>query len=64
MALVAIKTSTGTGYCDCVCGCYELCQVRDEETARGYCQRCGNEHRERNRAVIEKIPKSDRKSVV
>lgn len=59
MALVAIKTSTGTGYCDCVCGCYELCQVRDEETGRGYCQRCGEQHLERNRALVGKMPKKE-----
>jgi hypothetical protein len=39
MALVPIKTSTGTGYCDCVHGCYELCALRDEETGKGYCRR-------------------------
>jgi hypothetical protein len=56
MALVGIKTSTGTGYCDCICGCYELCQLRDDQTNRGYCQRCATEHIGRNRAVLEKIP--------
>ena len=56
MALVAIKTSTGTGYCDCICGCYELCSLRDEETGRGYCYRCAEEHIERNREVIKHIP--------
>ena len=57
MALVPIKTSTGTGYCDCVCGCYELCSLRDEETGKGYCYRCGEQHLEMNRAVAQKIPK-------
>lgn len=56
MAVVAIKTSTGTGYCDCVCGCYELCSLRDEETGRGYCYRCAEEHLEMNRNVVTKIP--------
>ena len=57
MALVVIKTSTGTGYCDCICGCYELASMRDDETARGYCYRCAEEHLERNREVVTKIPK-------
>ncbi len=56
MALVAIKTSTGTGYCDCICGCYELASLRDDETDRGYCYRCGEEHLERNREVVKRIP--------
>jgi hypothetical protein len=56
MALVPIKTSTGTGYCDCICGCYELCSLRDDETGRGYCYRCGEEHLEMNRKVVTKIP--------
>lgn len=57
MALVPIKTSTGTGYCDCVHGCYELCALRDEETGKGYCRRCAEEHMEMNRKVQQKIPK-------
>ena len=57
MALVAIKTSTGTGYCDCIHGCYELASMRDEETGRGYCYRCAEEHLERNREVIKRIPR-------
>jgi hypothetical protein len=56
MALVAIKTSTGTGYCDCICGCYELCVLRDEETGKVFCPRCANEHSERNREIARKIP--------
>lgn len=56
MALVPIKTSTGTGYCDCICGCYELASMRDEETGRGYCYRCGEQHLERNRELVAKIP--------
>lgn len=51
MALVPIKTSTGTGYCDCICGCYELASVRDEETGKGYCPRCSQEHLELNRGL-------------
>ncbi len=58
MALVAIKTSTGTGYCDCIHGCYELASMRDEETGRGYCYRCAEEHLERNRQVIKRIPRA------
>jgi hypothetical protein len=51
MALVPIKTSAGTGYCDCICGCYELANLRDEETGKSYCPRCAKEHLERNRGV-------------
>ena len=55
MALVPIKTSVGTGYCDCICGCYELAALRDEETGKGFCARCGEQHLERNRALAQKI---------
>ncbi len=51
MALVPIKTSSGTGYCDCICGCYNLVSLRDEETGKGYCPRCAKEHLELNRGV-------------
>jgi hypothetical protein len=51
MALVPIKTASITGYCDCVCGCYELASLRDEETGKGYCPRCSKEHYEMNRGV-------------
>jgi len=51
MALVPIKTASETGYCDCVCGCYELASLRDEETSKGYCPRCAKEHLERNSGV-------------
>jgi len=57
MALVPIKTSMGTGYCDCIHGCYELAALRDEETSKGYCQRCAEEHIEENREIVKKIPK-------
>jgi hypothetical protein len=60
MALVPVKTSAGTGYCDCICGCYELCVLRDEETGKVFCQRCANEHLERNRAIARKIPQPNR----
>ena len=33
MALVAIKTSAGDGYCECICGCYDLVSLRDEDTS-------------------------------
>ena len=56
MALVPIKTATKTGYCKCICGCYELCALRDEETGRGFCRRCAEQHLEQNRAVVAKIP--------
>ena len=44
MALIPIKTASETGYCDCVCGCYELASVRDEDTGKGYCPSCGKQH--------------------
>jgi len=44
MALIPIKTASETGYCDCVCGCYELASLRDEDTGKGYCPACGKEH--------------------
>lgn len=56
MALQPIKTSMGTGYCDCICGCYALSALRDEETSKGFCRRCAEEHLERNRALAAKIP--------
>jgi hypothetical protein len=59
MALVAIKTASTTGYCDCICGCYELASLRDDETGKGYCPRCGKEHLEMNRGVgIPQVPPS------
>ncbi len=51
MALVPIKTSTGTGYCDCIHGCYDLVSLRDEETGKSYCARCAKEHLDLNRGV-------------
>ena len=51
MALVPIKTASITGYCDCVCGCYELASLRDEDTGKGYCPRCGKEHLELNQGI-------------
>ncbi len=51
MALVPIKTSTGTGYCDCICGCYDLVSLRDDETGKAYCPRCAKEHLELNKGV-------------
>lgn len=51
MALVPIKTASETGYCDCVCGCYELASQRDEDTGKGYCPVCAKEHLERNAGV-------------
>jgi hypothetical protein len=59
MALVPIKTASTTGYCDCICGCYELASLRDDETGKGYCPRCGKEHLEMNRGVgIPQVPPS------
>ena len=51
MALVPIKTASETGYCDCVCGCYELASQRDEDTGKGYCPACAKEHLDRNTGV-------------
>jgi len=51
MALVPIKTASITGYCDCICGCYELASLRDEDTGKGFCQRCGKDHLELNKNV-------------
>ena len=51
MALIAIKTASITGYCDCICGCYELASQRDDETGKGYCPRCAKEHLETNRGI-------------
>lgn len=51
MALVPIKTASETGYCDCICGCYELASQRDEETGKGYCPACAKEHLDRNAGI-------------
>jgi hypothetical protein len=51
MALIPIKTASETGYCDCVCGCYELASQRDEDTGKGYCPTCAKEHLDRNAGV-------------
>ncbi len=51
MALVPIKTASTTGYCDCICDCYELASQRDEETGKGYCPRCAKDHLEMNRGI-------------
>lgn len=51
MALVPIKTTSTTGYCDCIHGCYELASLRDDETGKGYCPQCAKEHQEMNRGV-------------
>jgi hypothetical protein len=70
MALVPIKTSTGTGYCDCICGCYDLASLRDEETGKGYCPRCAKEHLELNKGLglasppPSKAPESPRPATI
>jgi len=51
MALIPIKTASETGYCDCVCGCYELASQRDEDNGKGYCSSCAKQHLERNKGV-------------
>jgi len=51
MALIPIKTASETGYCDCVCGCYELANQRDEDTGKGYCPACAKDHLGRNTGV-------------
>lgn len=51
MALVQIKTSAGTGYCECICGCYELVSLRDEDTGKSFCPNCAKEHLEMNQGL-------------
>ena len=51
MALIPLKTASETGYCDCVCGCYELASLRDDETGKGYCPACGKDHLDWNAGV-------------
>jgi hypothetical protein len=51
MALVPIKTASATGYCDCICGCYELASLRDEETGKCFCPHCAKDHQELNKGV-------------
>jgi len=51
MALVPIRTASETGYCDCVCGCYELASLRDEDTGKGYCPACAKDHLDMNMGV-------------
>jgi hypothetical protein len=59
MALVPIKTSSGTGYCDCICGCYNLVALRDDETGKGYCPQCAKDHLELNRGLgLRQVPPS------
>ncbi|PYU79873.1 MAG: hypothetical protein DMG50_22440 [Acidobacteria bacterium] len=48
MALIPIKTASETGYCDCICGCYELASLRDEDTGKSYCPACAKDHLELN----------------
>jgi len=48
MAQIPIKTASETGYCDCICGCYELASLRDDETGKGYCPACAKEHADLN----------------
>ena len=56
MALVPIKTASETGYCDCICGCYELASLRDEDTGKGYCPACGKDHVDLNAGVGIPLP--------
>ena len=51
MALVPIKTASWTGYCDCICGCYELASLRDEDTGKSFCPRCAQEHLQMNQGL-------------
>jgi hypothetical protein len=51
MPLVPIKTASETGYCDCVCGCYELASQRDEDTGKGYCPACAKGHLSWNEGI-------------
>jgi hypothetical protein len=56
MSLIPIKTASETGYCDCICGCYELASLRDEDTGKGYCPACGKDHIELNAGVGIPLP--------
>ena len=56
MALVPIKTASTTGYCDCVCGCYELASLRDEDSGKSFCPRCSKEHLELNQGIGLSMP--------
>ena len=56
MALIPIKTASETGYCDCICGCYELASLRDEDTGKGYCPTCGKDHVDLNAGVGIPVP--------
>jgi hypothetical protein len=56
MALIPIKTASETGYCDCVCGCYELASLRDEDTSKSYCPACGKNHLDWNTGVGHSQP--------
>ena len=51
MPLVPIKTASETGYCDCICGCYELASLREEDTGKGYCPACAKNHIDWNTGV-------------
>jgi len=51
MALIPLKTASTTGYCDCICGCYELASLRDEDTGKCYCPACGKDHLDWNAGV-------------
>jgi len=51
MALVPIKTASETGYCDCVCGCYELASQRDEDSGKCYCPACAKGHVDWNAGI-------------
>ena len=49
--LVLLTTASETGYCDCVCGCYELASLRDDDTGKGYCPACAKDHLDWNAGV-------------
>ena len=51
MALIPIKTASETGYCDCVCDCYDLASLRDDDTGKGFCPACGKNHLDWNAGV-------------
>jgi len=57
MALVPIRTASVTGYGDCVCGCYELANLRDEDTGKGFCSACAKNHLDWNAGVGISIPR-------
>jgi hypothetical protein len=61
MALIPMKTASTTGYCDCICNCYNLASLRDSEDGKGYCPACAKDHLELNKGIgLPQLPASQR----